>query len=113
VGILVGEGSILEANTADNNGGFGMQTGGGTVIRGNSVAFNGASVGIGGINAFGGSTIVHNAVYRNRGVGLNLDPDGGYGDNVLTLNNNGADNPQVAGGLQIGTNVCGTNTTCP
>jgi hypothetical protein len=39
--------------------------------------------------------------------------DTGYGNNVLTGNNGGNANPQVFGGIEIGTNVCGTDTICP
>jgi len=47
--------------------------------------------------------------------GLALGVGSGYGGNVLTDNNGpvGNNNAQVTGGLQIGTNVCGTDTVCP
>ena len=49
----------------------------------------------------------------NGGVGLTGSIGTGYGKNVFTENNGGSANPQVSGGVDLGDNVCGTNTTCP
>lgn len=44
---------------------------------------------------------------------LYLSATSGYGHNTLYENNGGNSEPQVVGGHEIGTNVCGTDTTCP
>ena len=49
----------------------------------------------------------------NTGFGLNMSSNVGYGHNTITNNNGGDVNPQTAGGIQTGTNVCGLNTICP
>jgi hypothetical protein len=48
--------------------------------------------------------------------GLQLNGDAGYALNELTCNENppGCTNAtQVNGGIDLGENVCGTDTTCP
>jgi hypothetical protein len=37
----------------------------------------------------------------------------GYANNVLNDNNGGNANPQLFGGVQMGTNICGGDTVCP
>jgi hypothetical protein len=37
----------------------------------------------------------------------------GYGNNQFSNNNGGNANPQVSGGIEMGTNICGGDTTCP
>jgi hypothetical protein len=37
----------------------------------------------------------------------------GYANNVLHSNNGGNSNPQLYGGVQMGTNVCGGDAVCP
>lgn len=37
----------------------------------------------------------------------------GYVNNVLNDNNGGNANPQLSGGVQMGTNICGGDTVCP
>jgi hypothetical protein len=60
------------------------------------------------------SSLVINTVVRGHPfLGLVMTSTAGYGSNVLTGNNGGDANPQVSGGFQIGTNVCGSDTICP
>jgi hypothetical protein len=66
-----------------------------------------------GIRAGNGSIIVNNNVRQNTGLGLVLGVGTGYGSNVITENNGGTAFPQVAGGLQLGTNLCGSDLLCP
>ena len=66
-----------------------------------------------GIFAVQGSTVIGNHVQGCTGFGLKLGPNTGYANNVLTENNGGSANPQVDGGIEMGTNVCGNDTTCP
>jgi hypothetical protein len=54
--------------------------------------------------------VIGNTASFNGTVGLQLSGAGiGYADNVLGGNTGGA----VIGGIEMGTNVCGTSTTCP
>ena len=67
-----------------------------------------------GIYSLGGATIISNSIRGNTSHGLRMSTGDGYGMNVLTENNGGSANAQTTGtNLQIGTNVCGINTTCP
>jgi hypothetical protein len=50
-----------------------------------------------------------NTVRDNSGIGLNLGSNTGYTNNVITSNSGGT----VSGGIQMGTNLCNTSTTCP
>jgi hypothetical protein len=71
-------------------------------------------------NAFTGvqgalSLLVDNAITSNAGVGAALNNSGstpGYGGNQFFNNNGGNANPQVTGGVSIGTNICGA-AVCP
>ncbi len=87
-GIDVSSGSTVTGNTVVDNGDFGISAGSGSMVNGNTVSGNGQQ-------------------------GLLLGTSSGYGNNVLTENNGGNANPQVDGGLEIGTNVCGLDTICP
>ena len=96
-----------------------VSTGKGVTIINNAVTANG-SEGTHegtheGIHAVEGSIIMGNAVHSNTGVGLlcvGVMEFCGYGHNVFTDNNSAGD--QVSGSVvEIATNLCGTNTTCP
>ena len=132
-GVAVDDVSLVEGCTVSANGDQGIQMGQGSIARGNTVSDNHQE----GINAVQGSLISGNAVFRNDDdaiqvsgaatitnntvaghashFGLNLGAGSGYGENVLRDNNGpvGNNNPQVTGGMQIGINVCGTDTVCP
>ncbi len=69
--------------------------------------------GLFGIRARQGSLVINSVARGNADVGLALSTSTGYRSNVLTDNNGGNANPQVSGGIEIGANVCGNNTTCP
>jgi len=66
-----------------------------------------------GIRTFEGSLIVNSVARGNTSFGLIPVGNSGYRSNVLTSNNGGDANPQVSGGLQLGSNVCGTDLVCP
>jgi hypothetical protein len=58
----------------------------------------------------------NNTIMENGDLGLQLNfvsAQGGYVGNVLRDNNGGNANPQTAGGIQLGTNICATDTVCP
>jgi hypothetical protein len=59
-------------------------------------------------------TVIGNVVNNSGLFGL-YDETGttGYKDNQFSDNNGGNANPQVFGGIEIGTNICGGDTTCP
>jgi hypothetical protein len=83
-----GDGSIVESNVIRRNGGDGVA---------------GADL-----------TITRNAIQANDEFGLRLNfvgSDGGFTENVINGNNGGGS--QTIGGVQMGVNVCGGDTTCP
>jgi hypothetical protein len=61
------------------------------------------------------STLIGNTATNNTGLGLLLTPGSGYGNNVLNRNNGSGiiSFPQVAGGIEMGANICNGHTTCP
>jgi Right handed beta helix region len=106
---LLCSGCVVSNNTAVANAGIGIFVGGGAVIKSNT-SLNNASHGLFAAN---GSVVIGNTARDNAGLGFQLDGDAGYKENVLTANNGDSANPQVDGGIQIGLNICGTDTTCP
>jgi len=80
----------------------------GNIIDGCTVLNNGN-----GLRAFEGSLVINSIARANTNMGLTLVGGAGYRSNAFTMNNGGDANPQVSGGFQLGTNVCGTDTTCP
>ena len=80
----------------------------GNIIDGCTVLLNGA-----GMRAFEGSLVINSVARGNTSFGLTLIGGAGYRSNVLTGNNGGDANAQVSGGFQLGSNVCGTDLTCP
>jgi hypothetical protein len=130
-GINAGSGSTLIENVANGNGFFGIGVGGGSsggcVMSGNVASnnpvrgisaedctvvrnvANGNGVGIQATNA----TVIGNVANGNSSEGLVAIGPTGYGSNQFDDNNGGNANPQVTGGIEIDTNVCGGDTTCP
>jgi hypothetical protein len=66
-----------------------------------------------GIRVFDGSLVINSVVRGSSSFGLVLAGSSGYRSNVLTGNNGSDAAAQVSGGLQLGTNVCGSDTVCP
>ena len=139
-GILVASGGTIQSCVAGNNGVIGFATGASTVvdsvaygnsqgiydyglssIRNNSVRENTTGIDVDN----GGAKVVGNIVTENSGAGLflrgNTEIEAGglsttISDNQFLLNNGGNVQPQITGPgvlLEVGTNVCGTDTTCP
>ena len=105
-GIYASNGSTVTGNTANSNGDDGIRGGFGITVTGNTVYNNGGD----GISTVSGSTVTGNTARNNTGYGLYLlGSYSGYANNVLTGNTLGT----VSGGIQMGTNVCGADTTCP
>ena len=95
-------GSIVQFNTVQRNGDHGLFLSKG-IARHNVADVNGAS----GIVVVTGS-VTNNVATRNRFVGLSLGVKGAYLENVLDENGGGP----VAGGVNMGRNLCGT-VLCP
>jgi len=87
IAIVNGEGHLVQDCTVIGNGS-------GNLDRGLLIGAN--------------STVIGNTVMNNSGNGIALGAGAGYGNNVV--NNNGG---TIAGGVEMGTNVCDGNTTCP
>lgn len=98
--------SIIRGNHVAGNDGLGINANGdGCTIVGNSVTRNGGN-GIGGCL---GAWVEGNRVRVNAGLGLQLSNDSGYRNNVIVDNQSGT----VSGGIEVGTNLCNGDTTCP
>jgi hypothetical protein len=97
---------VIVDNSVTDSGISGIR-GHGSTIRGNFVSSFGT-----GIEASNAS-VVGNTVKDSLGIGLSANTSTGYKDNQFQNNNGGNANPQVSGGTQIGTNICGGNTSCP
>lgn len=87
---LQGDGNIVDGCTARNNQ-LGIRVGTGSLVT-NSVIRGNTFFGL---------------------VGLGAPANAGFRSNVITGNNGGDANPQTANGLQLGSNVCGTDLVCP
>lgn len=113
-GIQAGFAVNIHDNNARRNKVHGINLTSTGNIRNNTATKNGQA----GIHAedsgdFVKAVISDNLATENGSEGLVLDPSVGYRSNVMRLNNGGDTNPQVSGGLEIGPNVCATDTTCP
>lgn len=107
-GIYVSGKSTLLNSVATQNGEDGIFTGEDCLVQGNTVHGNGRY----GISVGSYSTVLQNTVTGNGDFGLLLGSSTGYAQNVVA-DNKTVSGPQVSGGLQMGTNVCGFDTTCP
>jgi len=65
-----------------------------------------------GMRVFDGR-VVNSMARGNTSFALVLVGGSGYGGNVFNGNNGGNVNAQASGGFQLGTNICGGDTTCP
>jgi len=116
VGIDLGDWTVATGNTANFNAYGGIQCLLSCTLTGNVVHGNGGSPAVGsgnGIQSNGDSTVIGNTATNNLVGGLTIGPRSGYVNNVANGNNGGDAFQQVFGGLQMGTNVCGGDTTCP
>ena len=106
-GIVASYGSTVTNNSAIRNTGWGIKADASTVSE-NTANDNGYD----GIYSSGGM-VTDNLVKGNTKHGLNLPANAGYAQNTVLDNTGGT----VFGGIQMGTNVCGTyasaSTTCP
>ena len=103
----------MTVSKANRNDGGGINTGGRSVVTGNS-ANN--STGGDGIETGPGCTVIGNSANDNAGYGLRLGGRAGYANNVLDHNNGeprGVRFNQVFDGVSMGTNICGGYPNCP
>ncbi len=107
-GIIVFGQSSITLSVASQNGEDGIQTGDSCLLSGNTTINNGRY----GIVAGSNSTLLQSTITDNGNFGLLLGSHSGYAQNVIA-DNGTISGPQVSGGLQIGTNVCGSDTVCP
>lgn len=108
--------AILKDSVVSSNFGAGVEISGNNgVISGNQILFNNGDGITNRANpSNGGSLIVLNAVYANGGFGLDLSNESSvsaFGNN--NFNSNNAGGAQTQGGIEISTNICEGNTTCP
>ena len=88
--------------------GIALVNGEGHLVKDCTVIGNGSGSTDHGLWIGSNSTVIGNTVMNNTGNGMALGAGTGYRSNVV--NNNGG---TIAGGVQIGANVCDGNTTCP
>lgn len=104
--------ATISGSKAACNGGDGFDVGysSGNLI-GNTADFNGGI----GIVAGPGSSNTLNSVRGNGGLGMSMAADSSFGSNAITCNNGGVcdNSAQTTGGISMGFNLCGTDTTCP
>lgn len=109
-----GSGWIIRNSRVLRNGGYGIDlsvAGAYGLITGNVVDGNTLD-GVRGV----GLLLLGNAMANNGAEGINVFFGGqksAFARNVLNYNNGGNAEDQTAGGVQIGTNVCASDTTCP
>lgn len=104
-GILIATNSVISGNTANYNGGeAGIFAGPYSLVLNNTASYNQNK----GIRTQDRSSVIGNTVSSNDDEGLSLGALTGYVNNVVNSNN-----PDIDGGVQMGTNICGGDTTCP
>ena len=112
-GIYAASGAAINGNTLSENGEGGIYASSGATISANSALSNGVKdiyFKNYGIKCSAGSNVQNNSVRSNTGYGLFTDPGCGYRGNVITNNTDGT----VSGsGVNLGGNLCETNTVCP
>lgn len=103
-------GGAIRNSVSNRNGGDGVFVGNGGLAFGN-VAYGNAQYGL---HALEGSRVVGNTLRLNFSFGLLCSEGTGFADNVITGNAQGDANPQTnAFCIDMGGNVCGTDTSCP
>lgn len=108
-GIVVGPGGIIRDCHVSRIRFTGLVGANGAIIRGNTTVSNGLN----GIATNGAALVTGNIARSNFQTGLVAGLSGGvmagFGGNVFSGNGSG----DTQGGIEIDTNQCGNNTTCP
>ncbi len=116
-GISVGSGSTVSDCSTHSNDDDGFVAGPGSALANNSSYNNdedGFDLGIEfGNDAANGGLAIGNSAVGNDAFGLRMEATWGFRENVINGNNNGNANPQTSSGINLGSNVCGSNTVCP
>lgn len=107
--IVAGEAAQIENNSVELCFADGLEAGKGSKIVGNTIK----NVSGAGIRAFSGSLVTQNVVRSAGGYGYQLGSSVALEGNVFVENNGGNANSQGLGGIEIGKNVCGTDSNCP
>jgi len=105
-GIWAGAGSTIIGNTANDNSVAGITAGSGSTLKDNTASGNTFD----GLRCGKGCTVIGNTARGNGEYGLGASNYTGYANNVFTSNPSGA---TTNAPLEFGTNICGTDTTCP
>lgn len=112
-GINASSGSTITGATVSNNGQDGIDGGSGVTVTGCTATTNGSD----GFELSSDSTLGGSTARNNTGFGLLAGNNVGFGEDVFNGNNGGAEaQVSVPGGtsiLEIGTNVCQGDTSCP
>lgn len=110
-GIFIGSDSTVTRSIANENIQNGIRALGSCTIVGNTVTDND---GVGIVTSLG-NLVLQNTVTGNGGVGMSLSEGTGYAQNIVNENNGGNTNTQIVlnQAVQLGTNICGGDTTCP
>lgn len=91
-GIYMGVSALITDNTVNNNGAEGIVCAISCTVRGNQVETNNTGGGgLGGAIVGPGSTVHHNSISDNAGIGLVIDLTAGYTNNTLNANLPGPD----------------------
>lgn len=112
-GLRLGEGGMIRECHAERNRFEGFSASPGVVIERSTAVRNGGT----GIATSGHGLVLNNIASSNFDFGLAATLTGGtmaaFVGNVFTANGPNGTSNQTVGGVQIGSNYCGSNTTCP
>jgi hypothetical protein len=112
-GIFIGFLSNVFDNVVRRCAGSGIRFTGSANVHHNISDLNGQAGYLNGdVSPISATLLSDNIATQNGGPGLSLRTGDAYRGNALRANNGGSDNPQVTGGLSLGSNLCG-NAACP
>ena len=116
-GINMNSQGVVSGNTVNFNKEDGISCANNCTVTGNTAHGNGFGTPSSAPTARGivtntGSTLIGNTVSDNKGFGLLMVTNVGFVNNVLNGNNGGNANPQLSGGIKLGSNICG-GVLCP
>lgn len=107
-GIEAGKSSVVGHSHAESNASFGISVGEGSQLNYNTATGNGGPGA-----AAGDASVVHGNVTTGNVTGFFLHDNVGYEGNVASLNDTNVDVAPSSDAIEIGKNVCGTNSDCP
>ncbi len=106
-GVELGDSCVVKDMRISESGGFGIFAGASCIVTGNGIVGNATGIFVG-----DGSSVLDNVVRDNGSFGLVCPATCGYGRNVFT-NNSIDDFGGIGTPIEIDTNLCGNDTTCP